>query len=78
MISVKLTGQFRALAPEDCENGAFELEAGRRTLGDLLSSLGVEDAGIKYAVWVNNARKPKDYTPQEGDSIIVMPLLAGG
>jgi len=78
MISVKLTGQFISLAPEGSENGLFQTESRGADLGGLLASLGVDETGVKYNVLVNNLRKAKDYILQDGDSVIVMPLLAGG
>jgi molybdopterin converting factor small subunit len=78
MINIKLTGQFQALAPEGSENGLFDAGYLDQTLGELLDSLGVEGAGVKYNVLVNNLRKTKDYKLMDGDSVIVMPLLAGG
>lgn len=79
MIKVKLTGDFQKLAPAGSEKGLFsvECEDGLTLLG-LLAQLGVESAGIKYNVLVNNSRKDKGYVLQDADSIIVMPLLAGG
>ena len=78
MISVKLTGQFKTLAPEGSDNGLFDADCRGRPLGELLASLGVDGAGVKYTVIVNNSRAQKGYALQDGDSVIVMPLLAGG
>ena len=78
-INVKLTGQFKELAPEGCENGVFTVRReADLTLSALLSGLGVEGAGVNYTVLVNNLRKPKDYALADSDSVTVMPLLAGG
>ena len=79
MIKVKLTGDFQKLAPAGSEKGLFsvEYEAGL-TLIELLTRLGVEDSGLKYTALVDNTRKVKGYVLQDEESIIVMPLLAGG
>ena len=78
MISVKLTGQFKDLAPEGGDNGLFSADCQGLPLGELLASMGVDDTGVKYTVMVNNSRVQKSYALQDGDSVIVMPLLAGG
>jgi len=79
MISIKLTGQFLVLTPAHSEKGLFAMEYEvDLTLLALLTRLGVEGAGVNYNVLVNNSRKSADYIVQDNDSIIVMPLLAGG
>lgn len=67
------------LTPAGGEKGLFTVEykAGL-TLFELLTLLGVESVGNKYTVLVNNSRQTMDYVLQDEDSIIVMPLLAGG
>jgi molybdopterin converting factor small subunit len=79
MVNIKLTGQFKALAPAESKKGEFTLqyEAGM-SLPSLISQLGVDKTGVKYNVIVNNVRKPADYVIKDSDSITVMPLLAGG
>ena len=79
MIHIKLTGEFAKLAPEGNEKGSFdtEYEAGL-TIARLITQLGVKDRGIKYSVMVNNSRKPEDYALNDSDSVLIIPLLAGG
>ena len=79
MIMVRLTGDFQKLAPEGSEKGLFSVGYEENlTLTKLLAGLGVDDAGVKYTALVDNTRKQKDYVLKDGESIIVMPLLAGG
>ena len=79
MIHVKLTGEFAKLAPEGSFKGSFETEyeAGL-TVSQLVTGLGVRDKGIKYSVLVNNSRKPEDFSLSDSDSVLIIPLLAGG
>ena len=79
MIHVKLTGAFVKLAPAGNDNGAFDLECKPGlTIPVFLEQLGILGLGLKYTVLINNARKPQDYVLCDGDSVLIMPLLAGG
>jgi len=79
MIQVKLTGEFTKLAPEGSEKGTFNInyESGL-TISQLVTRLGVREKGLKYSVMVNNARKSEDYVLSDSDSVLILPLLAGG
>ena len=67
------------LAPEGSEKGAFdtEYEAGL-TILQLVTRLGVREKGIRYSVMVNTSRKPEDYVLCDSDTVLIIPLLAGG
>ena len=79
MINVKLTGQFINLAPEGSDKGLFTVpHTVDMTLSALIAQIGIKDTGLNYTVFVNNDRKPEDYVLEDSDSIMVMPLLAGG
>ena len=79
MIHVKLTGQFIKLAPEGNNKGFFntDYESGL-TISRLIQRLGVKELRINYSVLVNNTRKPDDYVLSDSDTVLVIPLLAGG
>ena len=79
MIHVKLTGEFIKLAPAENVKGSFDFdfESGL-TLARLIVCLGVKNLNIKYSVMVNNSRKPEDYVINDSDSVLIIPLLAGG
>jgi molybdopterin converting factor small subunit len=79
MIQVKFTGEFLKLAPTENEKGFFtiEYESGL-TILKLVNRFGIKDRGIKYSVMVNNSRKPEDYALEDSDSVLIIPLLAGG
>jgi molybdopterin converting factor small subunit len=79
MIHVKLTGEFAKLAPEGNDKGSFDIEyEDGVTLSRLVTRFGVKERGIKYSVMVNNSRKPEDYVLNDSDSVLIIPLLAGG
>jgi molybdopterin converting factor small subunit len=84
MIQVKLTGEFIKLVPVGNDKasampGVFDMdyESGF-TISQLIARLGVKERGIKYSVMVNNSRKPEDYELCDSDSVLILPLLAGG
>ena len=79
MIHVKLTGEFIKLAPEGNVKGSFDMDCeSGLTVSRLAMDLGVKSSGIKYSVMVNNSRKPEDYVLSDSDSVLILPLLAGG
>ena len=79
MIHVKLTGEFAKLAPEGNDKGSFDIEyESGITISQLLERFAVKERGIKYSVMVNNSRKPEDYVMVDSDSLLIIPLLAGG
>jgi len=79
MIHVQLTGEFIKLAPVGSEKGSFDTdyEAGV-TVAQLVSRLGVKEKGIRYSVMVNNLRKSEDHALSDSDTVLIIPLLAGG
>jgi len=79
MIQVKLTGEFMKLAPAGSEKGSYSMEyRPGLTISRFVADLGVKERGIKYSVMVNNSRKPEDYELCDSDSVLIIPLLAGG
>jgi len=73
---VKLLAVLKEYAPDD---GIMELEyTPGMTVSDAIAATGVAEANVKYTVLVNNVRKKAGDALEDGDNIIVMPLLAGG
>ena len=68
-----LLGIFKKYQPSD----PWEVQPGDRSVELLLEEAGM-DSHAGYVLLVNGSRKKKDYVPQEGDEIKVMPLVAGG
>ena len=76
MVTVKLLAVLKEFAPND---GIIELEfMPGMTIADALAKTDVGSTDIKYSVLVNNARKTLEDAVEDGDTIMVMPLLAGG
>ena len=76
MITVKLLAVLKEFAPND---GRVELpyEQGM-TVADALNATDIGRAKVKYSIMVNNKRTKPEDAIKDGDTVIVMPLLAGG
>ena len=76
MITVKLLAVLKEYAPDD---GIVKLEyTPGMTVADAIAKTDVENTDIKYSLLVNNARKNPEDVLEDGDTVMVMPLLAGG
>ena len=76
MITVKLLAVLKEYAPG---GGYIEMEyAQGMTVADALARAGVEAVDFKYTALVNNARRNPGDVLEDGDTVTVMPLLAGG
>jgi len=76
MVTVKLLAVLKELAPDD---GIIELEyVPGMTVADALAKTDLESTDIKFSVLVNNARRMPEDAVDDGDTVMVMPLLAGG
>ena len=76
MITVKLLAVLKQYAPND---GYFEMEyTPGMTIADALGETGIEKTDHRYSILVNGRRKNPCDVLDDGDSVTIMPLLAGG
>ena len=76
MITVKLLAVLKEYAPDD---GIIEFEfIPGMTVADAIAKTDVESTAIKYTLLVNNVRKKTEDILEDGDTVTVMPQLAGG
>ena len=76
MVTVKLLAVLKEFAPND---GLIELPYTQgMTVADALTATDIANANVKYSVMVGNMRKRPEDALEDGDTVIVMPLLAGG
>ena len=68
-----LLGILKKYQPSD----SWKIRPGNKSVELLLKEAGM-DSHMGYILLVNGSRKKKDYVPQEGDEIKVLPLLTGG
>ena len=76
MITVKLLAVLKEYAPN---NGYVELEYSQgMTVADALSATEVSKTNHKYSTLVNGRKREAGDVLEDGDTVTVMPLLAGG
>ena len=79
MIKLKLMAVLKEYAPTVDSDGCFAVEyKPGMTIADALSKTSISETTVKYSVLVNNRRKSIDDPLEDGDIVMVMPLLAGG
>lgn len=78
MIKIKFYGILRSYMPEVQDDGFWHLEKEGITIGQVLDESGVSQKDIGMTILVNRVRKDKSYVLKDGDTMTVMPLVAGG
>lgn len=78
MIKVKFYGIMKPYMPSVEEDGYWHLEKDGLTVGQILEETGASEKDVAVTILVNRVRKSKDFIPQDGDILTVMPLVAGG
>lgn len=78
MIKIKFLGPFSKLAPETDKDGYWNVEEKNQTVEELLITTRIKDAKMNYSVVVNNTKQSKDYKPNDGDILSIIPLFFAG
>lgn len=77
MVKIKYYGILKPYLPQVEEDGFWHAEKAGMTIGQVLEE--TEAAGkVAAVILVNKVRKDMDYVLQDGDTMTVMPLVAGG
>lgn len=77
MVKIKFYGILKPYMPEVAEDGFWHAEKAGMTIGQIMEE--TEAAGkAATVILVNRVRKDMDYVLQDGDTLTVMPLVAGG
>ncbi len=77
MVKIKYYGILKPYLPQVEEDGFWHAERAGMTIGQVLEE--TEAAGkVAAVILVNKVRKDLDYVLQDGDTMTVMPLVAGG
>ena len=66
MVKIKYFGILKPCMPQTEDDGYWHAEKAGMTIGE------------NMVILVNKVRKPTDYVLQAGDTMTVMPLVAGG
>ncbi len=78
MIKVKFLGALAPLLPEKDEEGFWVISQSEITIKDVIAMTAAKDTPFKYSVLVNNQLTTPDYLLKDGDTMLLMPLMAGG
>ena len=77
MVKIKYFGVLKSCLPEVESDGFWHAEKAGATISEVLEETGAVYEGTKVLL-VNRVRKTEDYVLQDGDTLTVMPLMAGG
>ena len=78
MVKIKFFGIMKAYMPETEEDGFWHADRDGVTVGQLMDETGASEKDVAVTILVNKVRKTKEYVLQDGDTLTVMPLVAGG
>jgi len=78
MLKIKYYGFLKKFMPSVSDSGFWEVEKAGITIRQLLDETNVDYTKINMTILVNSSRKDLDYVLVDGDTMTVMPLVAGG
>lgn len=64
--------------PQTEEDGYWHADIEGETVGQIMDETGASEKEVAVTILVNRVRKNRDYVLQDGDTLTVMPLVAGG
>ncbi len=78
MVKVKFYGIMKPYMPETEEDGYWHADRDGMTVGQIMDETGASEKDVAVTILVNRIRKTQEYVLQDGDTLTVMPLVAGG
>ena len=78
MVKIKYFGILKPCMPQTEEDGYWHADKAGTAIGQILDETEVTGKAENMVILVNKVRKPTDYVLQAGDTMTVMPLVAGG
>ena len=78
MVKIKYFGILKPCMPQTEEDGYWHADKAGTAIGQILDETEVTGRAENMVILVNKVRKPTDYVLQAGDTMTVMPLVAGG
>ena len=78
MVKIKYFGILKPCMPQTEEDGYWHADKAGTAIGQILDETEVTGKAENMVILVNKVRKPTDYVLQDGDTMPVMPRLAGG
>ena len=78
MVKIKYFGILKPCMPQIEDDGFWHADKDGTAIGQVLEETEVIGKAANMVILVNKVRKAKDYVLQDGDTMTVMPLVAGG
>jgi len=78
MVKIKYYGILKPCMPNVSEDGFWHADAAGKTIEDVLKETGALNNNAGKTLLVNASRKDMSYVLSDGDTLTVMPLVAGG
>ena len=78
MVKVKFYGIMKPYMPQTEEDGFWHADRDGATVGQIMDETGASEKEVAVTILVNRVRKNREYVLHDGDTLTVMPLVAGG
>ncbi len=78
MVRLKMLGALAPLQIERDSDGYMSIPCGNQTLSELIAMTPLCETSIKYSALVNNRVANLESLVRDGDTVTIMPLMAGG
>lgn len=78
MVKIKFFGVLAKKMPEKNNEGYWVIDGKGKSISEILDLSLIKEANVNYTLFVNNERKDNTYILEDGDSLNILPLLAGG
>lgn len=78
MVKVKFYGMLAQYMKEKGDEGFWVIPESDLSIDDVLAMTDIASSPYIFVTLVNNARKSRDYVLRDGDTLSLVPLVAGG
>ena len=78
MVKIKYYGILKPCLPSIEADGFWHAEVAGKTIGEVLDETGASKSNAGKTLLVNAHRVDTSYVLKDGDTLTVMPLVAGG
>ena len=78
MVKVKFYGMLAQDMKEKDDEGFWVIPESDLSIDDVLAMTDIASSPYKFVTLVNNVRKSRDYVLRDGDTLSLVPLVAGG
>jgi molybdopterin converting factor small subunit len=78
MVKVKFIGMLAQYMKEKDDEGFWVIPESDLSIDDVLAMTDIAISPYTFLTSVNNERKSRDYVLQDGDTLLLAPIVAGG